>query len=287
MSKVRNGVSHTVESKAFPDSERRLSLDLAVIAKKRQHQKFASERELNAAEAEQVRKGVRPSGRETSVVVLENEYDLKLGSSVAMERRLLQATADFKSRYRATDRHQRKRLPIRKDKGLRTYLKSETLVSWGKLVSPTRCETLCRKFRKRMRSCKLPALQKRGSRKSLLQVNALWVERAAQKKIEELMRRLEEDLSARIWSFAKRRHTENAVAVIEKLTEQVKQVSARVTVLKDKVMHGEETVPDLNFKLKAADKRAEDVVYERDGLQVRLQKSQCVQDKVCENITCI
>lgn len=75
------------------------------------------------------------------------------------------------------------------------------------------------------------------------------------------------------------------MAVNVKLTEHIKQFSACVTELDDKVMNGKETLAGLIVKLKAADKRDEDVAYGRDGLQARLQNSQRGKDKVDESTT--
>lgn len=69
------------------------------------------------------------------------------------------------------------------------------------------------------------------------------------------------------------------MAVRKKLTEQVKQLSARVTKLKCEVAKGKESVVDRKVKLKAVGKRAEDAANERDGLQARLQKSQPIMTR--------
>lgn len=74
------------------------------------------------------------------------------------------------------------------------------------------------------------AVIKSSCAKSLHKVSTLRVEKATQEqRTEVMMRRLAEDLSARERSLAKKRHTKNAVIVKEKLTEQVKQLLARVT----------------------------------------------------------
>lgn len=64
------------------------------------------------------------------------------------------------------------------------------------------------------------------------------------------------------------------MAVKEKLTKQVKQLSAREIELQNEVIDGKEAIRSLENKLKAAEKRAEDVAYEQDGLQARLQQCQ-------------
>lgn len=50
------------------------------------------------------------------------------------------------------------------------------------------------------------------------------------------------------------------MAVNAKLTEHVKQMSARMPELNVEVENGKETVADLNVKLKAPGKCAEDIV---------------------------
>lgn len=54
--------------------------------------------------------------------------------------------------------------------------------------------------------------------------------------------------------------------VKERLIEQFKLLSARVMELKREVEKSKETVEDLGVKLKAAEKRKENIVYEQDGL---------------------
>lgn len=82
------------------------------------------------------------------------------------------------------------------------------------------------------------------------------------KQIEAFMRRLTEELSAQERSVIEWRFTEDGVAVEKKLTVQVRQVYACVTEQVKKFMTGKETVVDLNVKLKAVEKRTEDVAYE-------------------------
>lgn len=48
---------------------------------------------------------------------------------------------------------------------------------------------------------------------------------------------------------------------------------------------GREIIAEVKVKLKAAGKREEDVAYERDGLQARLQQSKRWHDQVGENCT--
>lgn len=52
-----------------------------------------------------------------------------------------------------------------------------------------------------------------------------------------------------------------------------------------KGINDKETVADFNVKLKAVEKRAEDVAFVRNVLQARLQQSQSGQDEVGESIT--
>lgn len=125
------------------------------------------------------------------------------------------------------------------------------------------------------------ATEKAACAKSLDKTSTLWAEKGAQKKrIDKLTRRLEEELSARERSVAEWRHTKGAVAVKEKLVEQVKQILALVTEQEGEAVKGKETMTELNIKSKAAGKREEDDAYERDGQQARLQQSQRVHEKV-------
>lgn len=54
----------------------------------------------------------------------------------------------------------------------------------------------------------------------------------------------------------------DSVVAKEKLTEQVKQLSARVSELESEIVKGNEATADLNVKLLAAEKRVDDVAYE-------------------------
>lgn len=110
------------------------------------------------------------------------------------------------------------------------------------------------------------AAQKEARANILLEVSALRGENAAQKKVEELTQHLVEDLSARDTSVTDRRHTGGARAVKEKLPGQAKELSARVIGIEGKVLNGIKTVTDLNIKLKADEKHAKYVAYERDCL---------------------
>lgn len=132
-------------------------------------------------------------------------------------------------------------------------------------------EISCRGCRKKYAELRAAcAAEKSSTRaKSLQKVSTLWVDNEAQKKrIEDFTRRLTGNLSTQEWNFAEKRHTENAVAVKGKLTEQAKHLSVCVTELDGEAMNGRETVADLNVKLKAAEERAEYVAYEGDGLQI-------------------
>lgn len=72
------------------------------------------------------------------------------------------------------------------------------------------------------------------------------------------------------------------MAVKEKLIEQVKELSAPMTELEKEIMIINDPVAVLNFKLMAAEKRAEHVAYERDGAS--LQQFQRGQNKLAESI---
>lgn len=98
-------------------------------------------------------------------------------------------------------------------------------------------------------------------------MSALRLEKTTRKKrIAKLTPRLAEELSAWKRSVAEKGHMEDVVAVNENLIEQFKQLSAHVTELKGHLVKGHKTAADLNVKLKATEKRVEDVVDERDGL---------------------
>lgn len=72
-SEVWHGVSHTMESRDFPESEGRLGLDSVVIQKERQQEKFALERKRKVADVALVWEGVRPTVRGTSIVAMKPE----------------------------------------------------------------------------------------------------------------------------------------------------------------------------------------------------------------------
>lgn len=58
VSEEQHGLSHTAESKNFPELEDRLCLDLMVILKEQQQRKSALERKMKTAEVAPVRKRV-------------------------------------------------------------------------------------------------------------------------------------------------------------------------------------------------------------------------------------
>lgn len=70
------------------------------------------------------------------------------------------------------------------------------------------------------------------------------------------------------------------MAVKDKQTMRIKQLSARKTEMDGKVLNSKGSVADLNAKWKAAEKRTEDAAYERHGMQARLQQSQRGQVEV-------
>lgn len=89
---------------------------------------------------------------------------------------------------------------------------------------------------------------------------------ARKKRVEEMTGHLTEELSVLERSVAEKRITEDAVAVGEKLAKQVEQLSVCVTELKGRVMNAKKTAAHPIFKLKGAEKPAEDTAYVRDGL---------------------
>lgn len=64
----------------------------------------------------------------------------------------------------------------------------------------------------------------------------------------------------------------------KKLVEQFKQLSACISKLEEEVLKSSEAMADLSVRLKLAEKWAENVAYEKNGLQPCLQKSKRKQD---------
>lgn len=105
VSEKRHWLSDAAESKDFRNSEGRLGVDLMVIQKKRQQQKFALEQKLKAAKALPVQKTVPSMVIKTIVMVMDVEEDAKSGLPVAWGRGSLQVTADFEVCFKATGWH--------------------------------------------------------------------------------------------------------------------------------------------------------------------------------------
>lgn len=102
ISTKERGPSLTVALCDLPNFGGRMGLDLMVILKERQQQKRVLERELKAAESALARKGFLPILRETLVVVLDDEDDVKSGKPAVGGGRSAQATADFETGFKAT-----------------------------------------------------------------------------------------------------------------------------------------------------------------------------------------
>lgn len=66
-------------------------------------------------------------------------------------------------------------------------------------------------------------------------------------------------------SVADRRHTEDAVAAKDNLTEQAKQLYGRVAELMSVVLQGRNAVEDLRVKGRDVKIRADNVAHERDS----------------------
>lgn len=98
--------------------------------------------------------------------------------------------------------------------------------------------------------------EKAASAESLLEMNALRVQKAARKRrIEALRRRLALELSVRARRVAEGMHTGDAEAVNEKLAKPAKQLSASVTELEEEAMNGKETAADHHEKSNDVKKR--------------------------------
>lgn len=88
---------------------------------------------------------------------------------------------------------------------------------------------------------------------SLLELTARRMARQpARKRVEELSRHLAGELSVQIKSVADKRYSEDAMVVKEKLTKQVKKLSALVDELVREIEKQKEAVTDLNIKLEGA-----------------------------------
>lgn len=102
-----------------------------------------------------------------------------------------------------------------------------------------------------------------------------------------MTRRLAEELSARVRSDTNEMHLENAVTTEGRLTEHVKQMTAPVAGLKGENVNDNETVTDLNFELKTAKTRADEIAYRKDTLKACSQHFRRGQNRVGERSTCI
>lgn len=93
------GPSLLVELSNLPKLKVRLDLDMIIILKKRQQQKWTFERNLKAPELRITpeRKEVLPTVKNVSVVVLNNDDIANLGSHFEKRKRSYQATADFEA----------------------------------------------------------------------------------------------------------------------------------------------------------------------------------------------
>lgn len=125
VSKKRHKTFHTAASSNFPETEKRLGLDLMLILKKWQQLKFVLERNSKAAEAALVRNEARASVRDTSVVMMCAEKYVKSGLPATGGRRVLQWNADFKAGLSATGVTPMKAGADAVGQGKITYLKPE------------------------------------------------------------------------------------------------------------------------------------------------------------------
>lgn len=266
VSKEKRGPSHTVESRDLLNSEERMRLDLTVMLKEGKKQKWEFEWKLNVVDAAAARRRVLSNAWETSVVLLGDEDGVKSCSDAVEGWKLSQKIADFELGFQAAVAPPEEAVADSTGQGNKDVPETQ---DFDLVVEGGQFDEL-RDFMHGMQKENAEfhgafAAEKAARAKCLLQVSALWAQRAAQKeRIEDFTQRLEEELPVRESNIAEKRHTEDAVNVKEKLTEPVKQLSLCVTELKGERVSGKDTVADFNVRLEAAETRAEDVVYERD-----------------------
>lgn len=245
------GPSFTVESRDLPILEVRMGLDILLILKERQQQKSTFERELKAAEAALARNETLLTVRVTSVVVLDGDDDGNAGPHIMEGGRSTQETPDFEADFEVAGAAPMEAISNTEGEMIKDVPDTRDLDLVGRVVSPVSCTILCSLCGKRTMRCTLLVLQKKQLVRRALEVNTLQGEKATQtKRIEDLTLCLAEKLSVRERSFADKRNTEDVVATKNKLTKQVKQLSARRAVLEVEAEKGNEAMLDLNVKLK-------------------------------------
>lgn len=167
----------------FPDSEGRLGLDLMVIQKERQQQKFSFERQLKTAEAAPVRRVVRSNCTETSVVVLDKEEDVKSGSLAARGRTSSKETADFEADFKALVVALKEIVAYLENQWTKDVPEARELGLVGEDVQSEELRDFMQGTQKENGEWRAAcAVEKAARAKILLEVSALWAEKVAQKK---------------------------------------------------------------------------------------------------------
>lgn len=204
-----------------------------VILEEQQQQNWAFEREVKAEKAALVRKGAVLTVEKTFAVKLDDEDDIISGPRAVEGRSSLQAAADLEPGFEGAGTASKR--AVDDQEGQRN--KSIPDIRYLGLVAKSGLSDKALDFMQRMQkenaalniSC---AAEEDACAKSPLEMSTLWFEKAAQKKrIEELKRRLAEQLSAQKRRVEEKRHTADAVSVKktkEKLYEQVKELSVRM-----------------------------------------------------------
>lgn len=141
-------MSLKVNSQNLRSSERKMGLYFMVTLKKRQQQNLTPERELKAAEEGSVRMEVLPTTRETYIIALDVEDDMKSGLLTVGGSLSLQAPADFDTDFWTTAGTLKEATAELEGQGKWTYPQPKIEVSWGKVVRPRSCKTLRRRCKK-------------------------------------------------------------------------------------------------------------------------------------------
>lgn len=116
-SKGERGTSLLLELQELSSFERRMGLEMIVIFKKQQHEKWDFEMEPIATVAGAPRKSAPSTVTEPSVFVLDDKDDVESGLRVVEVRSSLQAMSILKQIIRLRVQLQRKQMPTRRDRG--------------------------------------------------------------------------------------------------------------------------------------------------------------------------
>lgn len=155
-------------------------MDLIVMLKERQQHKFVLERELKAAEAAPVRKGVRPNLRKTFVLMPNDEENVKSDSPVAEGKRSLQATADFEKSCNATGVTAKKVDADPEGQWTKDVPETRDLGLVGEVGQSEKLRDITEEMQKGNLELHASCAAEKATRaRRLLEVSALWVESAA------------------------------------------------------------------------------------------------------------